>query len=154
MRWNLKGGCCCWSDPPPPPPAGGAGARSGSEEAGEEEDGGDDDGRGERRLMGSLRAAEAEGGVGSAGAVGLGLGGTGTGTGTGRACWSEAMALAGRRARIERASAPSLRAGRGGARCDENETGREGSGVVDWVAHAAARPDGRTDEGRWWDGDG
>jgi hypothetical protein len=133
MRWNLKGGCC-WSDPPPP----GAGARSGSEEAGEEEDGGEDDGRGERRLMGSLRAADAEGEVRSAGAVELGLGRTGTGTGTGRACWSKAMALAGAHD-TARASAPPLSAGV--ARCDENETGREVSGVVDWVTHGAARPD-------------
>jgi hypothetical protein len=142
MRWNLKGGCC-WSDPPPPP-----GARSGSEEAGEEEDGGEDDGRGERRLMGSLRAADAEGGVRSAGAVGLGLGGTGTGTGTGRACWSEAMALAGAHGSSERA--PSL-CGRGEVRRERDGTGGKWRGRLGRARRGAA---GRADGGRWWDGDG
>jgi hypothetical protein len=121
------------SDPPPPPPA--AGARSGSEESGEE-DGGEDDGRGDRRLIGSLRGAEAEGGVGSASALGLGLDGTGTGTGTERACWSEAMALAGAHGSSERAS-PSLR---GEVRRERDGTGGKWRGG--WVGHGAARPDG------------
>ena len=102
MRWNLKGGCC-WSDPPPPQAPPGAGARSGSEEAGEEEDGGEDDGHGERRLMGSLRAAEAEGGVGD----------------------REGLLVRGHVAHGSSERARPLSAG------DENEMGREGSGF--WV---------------------
>jgi hypothetical protein len=82
------------------------------------------------------------------------LGGTGTGTGTGRACWSEAMALAGAHGSSERAPPLSAVCGRGEVRRERDWTGGKWRGGLGRARRGAARPDGRTGGERWWDGDG